>query len=113
MLRPFLIALTLAPAAAPILADTPAETGQWMLGRTGILCYAEPCPWNGVRPMRADGTAGWPLSRENLPEPPSIRASDADRARIAATWAASGCLLVDGRFNGGVLVIDHILGDCA
>ncbi len=79
------------------------------VGRTGIHCYAQPCPWNGI----------WPANQapepNNLlwsgPTPPPMTGKPADLARVRSDYL-EGCTLVEARFSGGELALDRIIGSC-
>lgn len=79
------------------------------VGLTGIVCYTEPCPWNGIvkagEPIRPAGVI-W-----SGDTPPPMIASEADERRIRAAYR-HGCTLINGRFVGGVLEVAKILGSC-
>jgi hypothetical protein len=100
-------------AQEPEPLPVPAEGRQfWGLGATGILCYRAPCPWRGVFRIAPDGTRSRPLSGDDLPGPPPLEASAGDRARIEAAFTDPGCVVAEGHFRGGTLVVARIAGEC-
>ncbi len=109
----FALALGLTGAAHAEILPLPAQGESfWGLGTTGMLCYQEPCPWNGVFPVYRDGTRGRPLSRFDQRQPPPLRADAAARARIEAAFEKGGCVVAEGHFEGETLVVRQLLGDC-
>ncbi|MRX52217.1 hypothetical protein GI374_17830 [Paracoccus sp. S-4012] len=107
-----ILAAGLASAEAAEPYPVPAEGQQfWGLGKTGILCCMAPCPWRGVFPIEADGSAGRPLSAADQPDPPPMQTSDEDRARIEAAYE-DGCRIVEGRFEGETLVVTRVVAEC-
>jgi len=91
----------------------PAEGEEfWGLGSTGMYCYRAPCPWRGVFRIDPDGTRDRPLSGEDMTEPPPLQASEADRARIEEAFAANGCVVAEGHFEGETLVVARLVGEC-
>lgn len=90
-------------------SDDAAEFLPLRVGLTGIACYTEPCPWNGV-------------VRDDLPvlpssviwsgrQPPPMIAAPADKARIRAAYG-EGCTKIRGRFIDGNLEVAEVLGPC-
>ena len=117
MFRKIILAclLALAPATGVVGEPLPlpaAGEAFWGLGTTGIQCYREPCPWHGVFPIGQDGKRGRPLSHLDQRQPPALDASEGDRARIEEAFAESGCVVAEGHFEGGTLVVRRLLGDC-
>jgi hypothetical protein len=96
--------------ASSKISAAPIE-GMFRIGRTGVYCIRKPCPWRGITKIREDGLAeGKPVwAGDDLP---IIEASPADRDRIRSSWRDSGCLLVQGRFEGQRLVVRHVTSDC-
>ena len=79
------------------------------VGRTRILCYTEPCPWNGIA---GAVSPVWPVTLLWAgAEPPPMRGSTEDRIFILENYAEN-CTLVSGRYEGGILEIGEILGSC-
>lgn len=111
-----LTALALAGPGGPARAEPlPEPAGGnlfWGMGNTGIMCVTTPCPWTGVFRINPDGSREFPLSGDDAPAPPPLRASDADRARIAAAYAEGACVIVEGRFEGDAMVVARVVGDC-
>lgn len=100
------------PAHAEILPPPADGEAFWGLGATGVLCYREPCPRHGVFPIHRDGTRGLPLSRIDQRQPPPLHGDERDRARIEDAFDSGGCVVVEGHFEGAVLVVLRLLGDC-
>lgn len=110
-----LLVLTLGlagPAQAEILPPPAEGEAFWGLGATGVLCYRDPCPRHGVFPIHRDGTRGLPLSRIDQRQPPPLRADERDRARIEDAFHSGGCVVAEGHFEGEMLVVLRLLGDC-
>lgn len=110
-------ALILTATAAPALdaeaLPVPAEGEQfWVLGSTGIDCYRLPCPWRSVFRIDPDSTRNRPLSRHDMTEPPLLKATEADRARIEDAFANDGCVVAEAHFEGETLVVSRIAGEC-
>lgn len=82
---------------------------EFQVGRTGIFCYQEPCPWNGItradKPVRPH-TLLW--SGDTLPP---MRGSAEARAHLLENYREH-CTLINGRFQDGVLEVARILGPC-
>ncbi|WP_157959781.1 hypothetical protein [Devosia submarina] len=100
-----------APAA---LADgfASAQIGgftELKVGKTNILCYQEPCPWNGVMP--ADQPIAPHKTLWSGDMPPPLRGVSEDRAHIRENYREH-CTLISGRFRQGVLEVAEILGPC-
>lgn len=101
--------LALLLIATPVRADSIA--GTFRLGSTGINCVKAPCPWRGIMKLDANGKPdGRPLWAGN--ELPTIKAEENVRNRIAATWKASGCLVVEGELDDDGFAVSRIVGDC-
>lgn len=79
------------------------------VGVTGIFCYMEPCPWNGV--MMKDGTVLSSAIIWSGRTPPRLAASDDDAIRIITAYS-DGCLIIDGRMTGDELEVRRIIGEC-
>lgn len=98
-------------ATGPAAADGMLGGARLAVGDTRINCVKAPCPWRGI--VEIDNPARDPLrplwSGDKLPP---MRASAADTALLGETWAGHGCLLVDGRFDGRILHVAHVLGPC-
>ncbi|MCJ8151771.1 hypothetical protein [Shinella sedimenti] len=106
--------------AAPLRAtEIEPINGRFSVGRTGIMCTTQPCPWLGI--VELDNPGHDPLRPlwANV-EMPKLRASHEDAARIAAAWEAHECLVVDGSFYTDaadieglpVLRVRSIIGNC-
>lgn len=99
------------PPPVPELGETPAYSGLFRVGDTGIDCYKEPCPRRGIIPVDAQQPRRWrPIWSGETPPP--LRGSKADRRRITSSWADDGCLLVEGAFMDGTLHVQQIQGAC-
>jgi hypothetical protein len=104
-----LAAIIILSAAGGAAAMTTSASPQFKVGRTGIHCYTQPCPWNGV----------WPADRAAQPEnlvwsgsaPPPMTGDANDLARVRSDYL-EGCTLVAGRFSKGVLAVDGVVGEC-
>lgn len=111
-----LTALVLLGPAGPAPAEPLPEPAEgnlfWGMGNTGIMCVTTPCPWTGVFQINRDGSREFPLSGDDAPAPPPLRADEADRARIAAAYSGGSCVIVEGRFDGDTLIVARVLGDC-
>lgn len=99
------------PAA---LAESPtsAQSGGFSdlrVGRTNILCYQEPCPWNGV--SAADGPIGPHTLLRSNDTPPPMRGAIKDRIHLLKNYR-DHCTLINGRFRQGVLEVAKVLGSC-
>lgn len=100
-----------ATAETSIHDEAASAPGVYRVGKTGIHCYQEPCPWRGIIPVDAEGKpARWPIWSGN--EPPALQGEEADRQQIAAAWANDECLTVEGRFADATLQIRRIVGPC-
>lgn len=100
--------------APAVLADGPASAqsdgfAELRVGTTNILCYQEPCPWNGI--SAAD--------RLNAPHemlwsgdmPPPMRGAIEDRIQLLENYREH-CTLIKGRLQQGILEVSEILGRC-
>ena len=101
-------------AVPPVLADGPGSTqtsgfAELRVGRTSILCYQEPCPWNGV--SAADG----PIAPQQLlwsgDMPPPMRGTTEDRIHLLEHYREQ-CTLITGRFRQGILEVAEVHGPC-
>lgn len=98
---------------SPVLAanEGNAGIGRLAVGKTGIQCMTQPCPWRGI--VDLDDNMREPLrplwSGSDLP---ALAASDEDAARLRDVWSDHGCLAVFGAFDGKTLRVDKILGNC-
>jgi len=79
------------------------------VGRTQILCYQQPCPWNGV--WHADRPAAPHALLWSGDVPPPMRGSDEDRLYLRENYGEH-CTLIRGGFRDGVLEIAEVLGRC-
>lgn len=115
MLRLLLVpaaALAVACAAstepAPTATTEPPLAGTFQVGRTGIHCVKEPCPWRGI--IHREAARRWPLWRQdNLP---ALVADDETRRRLERAWDDYGCLVVRGTFDGRTLTVEQIVSEC-
>lgn len=115
MLRPTrILTLTLCVLFhGPVLAadESTPTVGRLAVGKTGIHCMKQPCPWRGIVDL-ADNTRK-PLrplwSNSDLPR---LVASADDSKRLREAWSEHGCLAVFGAFDGQTLRVDKILGNC-
>lgn len=105
-----LFAFTLCIAAIPSTgAQEPTDYVELEVGRTRILCYTEPCPWNGI--ADADSPT-WPVTMLWAgAEPPPMRGSVEDQKFILENYAEN-CTLVSGLYKDGILEIASIIGPC-
>lgn len=95
----------------PSQADGPAALppGTLAVGKTGIYCITTPCPSRGIADSDHQAPADLLWSGDTLP---AITATAEDAQRLTAAWNAFECLLVDGRFDGATLIVDHVVGAC-
>ena len=104
-----LAALAMLTATGGAAASTTAPSTLYKVGRTGIHCYSEPCPWNGI--WHADHAA----QPNNLvwsgQTPPPMTGKPADLARVRSDYL-EGCTVVEARFSGGKLILSRIIGGC-
>ncbi len=109
-LRAFIAAVCCLTTTWAAVAD--GEAGgftELQVGRTQILCYQEPCPWNGI----------WRANRPAAPHallwsgnvPPPMRGSEEDRLYLRENYGEH-CTLIKGGFQDGVLEVTGILGRC-
>jgi hypothetical protein len=108
-------------AAACCLFNAPAVLGDGIasgqtggftklrIGKTNILCYQEPCPWNGVLPADEPIAPHETLWSGDMPPP--LRGASEDRVHIRENYREH-CTLISGRFRQGVLEVAEILGPC-
>lgn len=102
-------ALAMLNATGEAAATTAAPSTTFKLGHTGIQCYTQPCPWNGV----------WPANQAAQPSnllwsgttPPPMTGDAADLARIRSDYL-EGCTRVEASFSGGVLAVERIIDKC-
>jgi uncharacterized protein len=101
-------------SATPVATAAPATHGLFRVGRTGINCYREPCPWVGIVPANADGSASTPWPVYSGPNPPPMTGDASDLSRIEQAWAEQGCVLVEGRLGRPPVTFEviRVLGDC-
>lgn len=104
-----LATLAILTATGGTAAITTAPSTLYKVGLTGIHCYIQPCPWNGVWP------ANQAAQPSNLvwsgPTPPPMTGNAADLARVRSNYLES-CILVEARFSGGALAVDRIIARC-
>lgn len=117
MLRPtvfaFVLAVCLTGGANAEILPLPSEGETfWGLGSTGLTCTAEPCVRHGIFSIQRDGTRGVPLSDVEQPQPPDLRANDLIRTRIESAYEEGRCVVAEGHFEGPVLVVRQLLGEC-
>ena len=97
-------------AIGPAKADVVSEV-RLTIGNTGIGCLKAPCPWRGI--VEIDNPERDPLrplwSGEELPP---MQAAAADIALLQRVWAAHGCLVIRGRFDGKTLHVGQMMGPC-
>lgn len=93
--------------ATPAVAEPPLA-GVFQVGRTGILCVKEPCPWRGI--IHREAATRWPLWRKD--ELPALEADAETRRRLQRAWDEYGCLLARGTFDGTKLTVERIVGNC-
>lgn len=108
-LRTIIAALACMMVASGAVAQDRAEFDELEVGRTRILCYTEPCPWNGIADVNAPTnpvTMLWSGA-----EPPPMVGTARDTTYIRKHYADE-CTLVLGRYAEGVLEISKILGAC-
>lgn len=107
-----LAAMVLTLAGAPVQAEDVAGRPERLhVGSTNIYCVQAPCPWRGI--TRADDMPASPASllwsEEVLPpmegDPESVD-------RIMRAWNEGECLVLDGAFVDGVLVVESLAGTC-
>lgn len=98
------------PAAAPAGDAPPLRV--FRIGFTGVMCVRPPCPSAGVMAETAlpGERARWPLWWGE--GDPPIDADAAMRAHIRASWRKGECLRVQGRWSGGRLKAQRIIGRC-
>jgi len=107
------LAVTLVGSARAEILPLPAEGETfWGLGNTGIVCDADPCPRHGVFSMFRDGTRGRPPSSFDKLEPPLLRADEVVRRHIETAFSEDRCVVAEGHFEGEILVVRRLLGDC-
>ena len=104
-----LAALAILTATGGAAAITSAPPTLLNMGRTGIQCYTQPCPWNGVWP--ADQAAQPSNLIWSGPTPPPMTGKEADLARVRGEYL-QGCVMVEARFWDGVLTVGRIAGGC-
>jgi hypothetical protein len=108
-LKSLMVGIAVIVAAPSAIAEDQTPFVELEVGRTRILCYTEPCPWNGI--AGADSPV-WPVTLLWAgAEPPPMRGSTEDRIFILENYAEN-CTLVSGRYEGGILEIGEILGSC-
>lgn len=112
MIRTIAALVLAAGLSEPLPLPAEGETF-WGLGSTGIFCYQPPCPWTGIFPIERDGTRGRPLSQFDQRQPPPLRASAADRSRIEAAFAEGDCVVAEAHFEGTIMVVRRLVGDCS
>ena len=117
MFRQIIVALILlfgltGSAHAELLPVPANGEAFWGLGATGILCYREPCPRHGVFRIHQDGSRDLPLSRRDQYQPPLLRANDEERTQIKAAFETGGCVVVEGHFEGEILVVARLRDEC-
>lgn len=95
-------------AEASPVADR-GDHGPLKVGRTGILCYTEPCPRHGIGPSQGRVSPATLLWSGNRPPPMAGRKADLERIRNAYL---SSCTMVDGIFDNGVLQVNAVIGTC-
>lgn len=100
-----------------LAADLPAsntgvEVSLWGIGRTGVMCYMEPCPWQGIFPISRTGERGFPLSRQNQPAPRFTSEDPKVAEAVANAYSEGGCFIVEARAVGNSLDITRIVDDC-
>lgn len=89
------------------------EHALWGIGRTGVMCYMEPCPRRGIFPVSADGQErGFPISRLDQPEPHFVSADPFVTQSVATAYSDGSCLVVEARRIGDGLDILRIVGQC-
>jgi len=95
--------------AAPAVA---AAGSLFRVGRTGIVCYREPCAHRGVTPASsADPSApAQPIWWGDTP--PTILGDVEDYRVIEAAWDDFRCVLVEGEFDGEMLTVHRLAGEC-
>jgi hypothetical protein len=99
--------------AAALAAPAVAAAGSlFRVGRTGINCYREPCPHRGVTPVSsADQSApAQPIWWGDTP--PTILGDVEDYRVIEAAWDDFRCVLVEGEFDGEMLTVRRVAGEC-
>lgn len=110
---PLIAALGMAalPSAAVASSDQPSRYDLFQVGKTGILCYQEPCPRRGIVPLSSEGAAArWPVWSGQ--QPPALQGRKSERRQIEAAWAEDRCLTVEGALIGGTLKIRRIVRPC-
>ena len=114
ILKPLMAAATLLAIACPAFAaDGPAQEGSlWSIGTTGIMCYVAPCPWRGIAPISLDGKRGFPINREDRPEPQFTTDNAEIGSAVETAYADNRCLIVAAKRDGEWLDITRIVGDC-
>ncbi|WIY52159.1 hypothetical protein O9Z70_11875 [Devosia sp. YIM 151766] len=116
--KPLLFVAILAGLSAPAFSaefqrDIDAGHSFWGVGRTGVMCYMAPCPWQGIFPISADkNERGFPIARQNQPEPRFTSADPAVTRAVIAAYAKGDCLIVEGKRIGDGLDIARIIGQC-
>lgn len=119
---PAAVIATLAVGMSSVCAGDAAETFSkakaaettrlYRVGRTGIFCFNEPCPWRGVVPAAPNGLPQGDVMPWAGDEPPALAAEPGERDRILAAWEDLECLLIEGRFADKTLEVSRIVGPC-
>lgn len=103
-----LVPFVLAVLATGLLVPAAANADKLTVGATGILCYKEPCPRRGIVDASHSEPALKALLWSGHTLPP-MEGDEADLRRIERAWNNSESVLIEGKFESGLLHVERIL----
>ena len=114
-IRSLLSTLLIVVAASPASTAEPIPLeGRLGVGKTGINCVKEPCPWRGI--VDLDNPSRNPLRPHwHGKQLPATYGQPADVARLQRAWDDGECLEIEGKFgdDGAPWIeISKIIGPC-